>query len=592
MSRRPHLLLVRILWLAGLAAAVAIAQPASFLDLSGVVPEAGAVRWIYGHDGDGRFGLPVAGGHDCDGDGLADLAVGYMTASPFARDMAGEIYLAFGDGTTGGFVDSGVDEPTLLRIAGAGPRETAGNEVWIDDVTGDGIGDLLICRQNYRPSAARSGAGALTILAGGGELRTWAETLETVDLLAPPAELTLTTFVGANAVDRLCIWTRTGDVTGDGIADVVVGADQEDGRGRNSGAVYVIRGGGHLAIGGVIDLRDFGSTVLAGHLARITPPPGSAGYHFGATCQIGDLDGNGRAEVLAAAALARSGASLRADGAPSGSAEPSGGAPDGRLYILWDDNFPSGDWDAGFSFDVSASPGSRTVIRGEAVNVRFGEEILAGRDYDLDGRADLFVGDLLGDGTPGQDRPTSGYGHVFFDAARLRDLEFVADAPPVPLAVTRILGPSQGAIGADTAADGDFDGDGADDLAVASPVDSPHGRLSAGTIHVLFGRPGGWPAVIDLLPAHLPPPSRLRISEIHGAHGRAGGDAGDTLGYSAAAGDLDHDGRTDLITNEMVGNGLQPGTDDVGNLLVVNGLTLAGRTFGGPAVLVKTPEDP
>jgi hypothetical protein len=146
----------------------------------------------------------------------------------------------------------------------------------------------------------------------------------------------------------------------------------------------------------------------------------------------------------------------------------------------------------------------------------------------------------------------------------------------VPLTITRIFGPSANALGADTAADGDFDGDGADDLAFASPHASPQGRPIAGAIHVLFGRKGGWPAVVDLLPANLPPPKVLRIGEIHGAHGTDGADQGDTLGYSAAAGDVDHDGRTDLITNEMVGNGLGGDPVDVGNLIAVNGLAIAG----------------
>ncbi len=567
-----------VFWLLAITAAtVAVAQPTVVLDLADVSPSDGDVRWLYGHVGFGNFGLPVAGGHDCDDDGFNDLAVGHFTASPLARPLAGEVYLSFGDGTTGGFVDSGVDEPDLLRIFGAGPQETAGSEIWMDDVTGDGIGDLLICRQNFRPDMARRGAGALTILAGGSELRTFAASLDVVDLQSPPVELTLTTIVGAGDLDRLCIWARTGDVTGDGIADVVVGADQEDGQGNNAGAIYVIRGGSHLMTGDVIDLQDFGTTALAGHVAKILPPAASDGYHLGATCQIADLDGNGRAEVLAAAALARAGAAVDAEGAPPGSAEANGGAPDGEVYIAWDDNFPAGDWVAGFQFDISASPGSRTIIRGEDVNVRFGEEILGGRDYDGNGEPDLFIGDLLADGTGS--RPVSGYGHVFFDAADLKDQEFDLDTPPIPLTITRIYGPENGALGADTAADGDFDGDGRDDLAFASPHANPEGRDVAGAFHVLFGRTGGWPAVVDLLTANLPPSSVVRITEIQGASGTSGSDDGDTLGYSAAAGDIDHDGRDDLIANEMVGNGIQPNTIDVGNLIAVNGQAIAGFVF-------------
>ncbi|NIS34891.1 MAG: hypothetical protein GWN79_21355, partial [Actinobacteria bacterium] len=40
-------------------------------------------------------------------------------------------------------------------------------------------------------------------------------------------------------------------------------------------------------------------------------------------------------------------------------------------------------------------PGSHTVLYGGADNRKFGEELAGGGDYDADGRADLFVGDLF-----------------------------------------------------------------------------------------------------------------------------------------------------------------------------------------------------
>ena len=576
MSRKRLSSFILVIFAAEIGAARAGAQSDPIIDLLDVAPTDGIVRRVYGATGEGRFGVPVAGGFDCDGDGFVDYAVAYMLASPLGRFLAGEVDLVFGDGTTTGFVDTAIDDPGVLRFAGSFTRENAGSEIWMDDVTGDGLGDLLIDRQNFTADGSRLGTGALTVVVGGAALRTHAESLEFVDLAAPPPGLTLTTFIGARRHDRLGIWSRTGDITGDGIADIVVGADQEDLDGEeNRGAAYVIRGGAHLASGGVFDFIQPTLGILDEHVAKITPPPGSDGFHFGATCQIADLDGNGRAEVLVAAALNRAGATLPAFASPPDTAEGTGGAPDGTLYIAWDDNFPAGPWPAGYSFEIQDSPGSRTVINGEAVNITFGEEILGGLDYDADGTADLFVGDLVADGTAAQNRAGSGYGHVFFAAADLKGLEFDLQAPPPGLGISRILGPSPGAIGADTAAHGDFDGDGLADLAFASPLAAPQGRTKAGAVHVLFGRPGGWPPVIDLADGALPPASELRIAEIQGARGSEIGDLGDTLAYSAAAGDVDGDGRSDLILNEMVGNGLGPGTVDVGNLIVINGRALA-----------------
>jgi len=544
------------------------AQPAAIFDLAAVSPADGSHTRVLGATGSGTFGVPVAGGGDVDGDRRADVAVAYLTASPLGRTFAGEVDLVLGTGAIGGTLDTAVASASVLRIFGAGERETAGSEVWIDDVTGDGLADLLVCRQNFSRHAGRIGAGALTILSGGSHLRNRAASLSPLDLRNPPASFPVTTVVGASALDRLCIWVRTGDVTGDGIADVVVGADQEDLGGElNRGAVYVLRGGSHLRDAGTVDLASFGATGLAGHIAKVTPPPGSSGYHFGATCQIADLDGDGRGEVLAAAALNRAGAGIDAAGAPAGSAQASGGAPDGVLYIVWDDNFPSGAWTAGFSFSIPTAPGSTTSIRGETDNISFGEEVVGGLDYDADGATDLFVGDLVA-------LSAKGLGHVLYGAAALQGLTVDLDTPPPGLRITRIVGPSGGALGADTAAQGDFDGDHVGDLAFASPHASPAGRPSAGTVHVLYGRPGGWPATVDLSPADFPSPEQVRIVEIRGAHGTVGDDGGDTLAYSAAAGHVDGDGRTDLLINEMLGNGSSPAAEDVGNLLVISGAAL------------------
>ena len=439
-------------------------------------------------------------------------------------------------------------------------RSVAGGEIWGDDVTGDGLGDLLICRQNFTPGTGREGAGALTIVVGGNALREYAAGLAYLDLRDPPSAITVVTFFGVSAYDRLGIWTRTGDVTGDGMDEP------------NRGAVYVIRGGEHLNMSQTVDLADFGATALVGNLARMHPPEGSTSYHFGATCQIADLDGNGRSEVLVAAALARSGAGIRLPGAPSGTGMSFGGSTDGTLFIAWDDNFPEGAWPAGYEFTITEpSMGESSVIGGSNANSEFAEDIVGGLDYDGDGSPDLFLGDLIGNGGNGTN---SGLGYLIFDAGSLKGLNFDFDEPPEEIRFSVVAGPTAGSIGTDTTAQGDFNGDGLADLLIGNPKDDPQGRNNAGTMHVLFGQNKEWPEVIDLASARLPPPSTLRITQIDGANGRAGSDSGDIICYSAAAGDIDGDGRVDIIVNEMEGNGLSPGTVDVGNLLLISGAAL------------------
>lgn len=556
---------------------IAWTQSVTSIDLAALTPGVDPLVRVSGPNNDnggmftlGILGVPVAAGSDIDDDGFVDYAVAHFRASPFGRTQAGTVSLVFGDGTIGGSLDLAVANPGVLKIHGAaalGEREMAGSEIWMGDVTGDGIGDLLICRQNYSLNG-RVGIGALTILVGSPTLRTLALAGTEIDLAAPPPGITLFTLIGASNSDRLGIWVRTGDVSGDGTLDIVVGADQE---GPNfEGAVYVVRGGPHLAVNATVDLLSFGTTAIAGNIARIIPPNNSVDFHLGGTVQAGDLDGDGKAEVMAAATINRAGASVGA----FGNAQGSGGAPDGRLYIIWGDAFPVGAWPAGLLLDLQTLPSvNTTTISGGADNRSFGEEILGGRDYDGDGNAELFVGDLVGDGTGGA-RPTSGIGYVFYNAAALKGLSFNVDALPMGVAMTKILGPRVSAIGSDTVGDGDFNNDGIDDLMIGNPGDSPQSRTKAGSMHVFLGQNTPWPAFIDTAPNAAPP--GVSIFKIQGVLGTSGSDVGDTLCYSAAVGDMDGDGRTDIIANEMRGNGTGPNAIDSGNLLVVSGTLVPG----------------
>jgi len=530
------------------------------------------VTRVLGSTGDGRYGVPVCGGYDCNGDGFNDVAFSAMLASPFGRSSAGQIHLVFGDGTIGGLRDTATNPPNILRIIGAQPFELAGSEIWMDDVTGDGLGDLIICRQNFTADIFRQSCGAVTIISGSAQLSQLAQTGGLLDLSNPPFGIRVANIYGLNAYDRFGIWARTGDVNGDGIADLVVGADQEDLSGEeNNGAAYLFIGGGHLFISQTVDLTLAVGTLISGRWAKVIPPVNSSFFHLGGTVQIADLDGNGKGEVILTAAINRAGASLVRPGTPAFEVQSSGGAPNGRVYILWDDIWPSVPFLNGDVIDLGTTTDTNliTVIQGDIDNETFGEEILGGFDLDNDGKADLFSGDLAADGLNGVN---SGIGHIFFDAAQLKGLSFALSDPVLPAGVefTRIDGPLAGSIGADTALHGDFNGDGIDDIALGNPHDEPLSRISAGSVHVLYGRAGAWPASINLATGMLP--ASIDTALILGAKGTVGSNIGDTLCYSAAAGDINGDGVMDFIMNEMVGDGALE--DDVGNLLIIDGSSL------------------
>ena len=565
-SRMGHAAALLLLW-----ATAATGQPARTVDLAGLSDEVWLFRGL-GSVGSGSSGVPVAGGHDVDGDGLEDVAFAAMRASPLLRAQAGQVHVLFGDGTTSGTLDTAAAHPRLLQVYGDQSQEHLGSEIWIDDVTGDGIGDLLLCRQDFT-AAGRIGSGALTIVAGGPALRTLAATTGVLDLRSP-GSLDVLTLTGPAPGARLGMWVRTSDLDGDGIADILVSADQETVAGQpHAGALYLVRGGTHLAGTGTVDLAGFGQAgfPLAGQALKVLPPPTAHG-HFASTVNAADLDGDGRAEILASKALSRAGAALQPAGGFSSHA--TGGTQHGTLFILWSSAVPPSPQPWSGAVQIVAGGPDTTVLSGGPSNSRFSEELLGGLDYDGDGHADLFVGDITGNGPNGI---ASGLGYVFYRAKHLRGLNRVLPSLPFSIKTTTIYGPGVNAISSDTAAHGDVDSDGHADLMIGSPHDRPFGRIFAGTIHVLLGRRGRWPAVIDLAPGSLPPASEVEIVEIHGANGDMPGDAGDTLCYSAATGDVNGDGHVDLIANEMLGNGSN--AVDTGNLIILSGQVLSRSLF-------------
>jgi hypothetical protein len=165
-----------------------------------------------------------------DGDGLDDLAVG-ADLEDTAGMNAGAVYVFYGR-------EDRLIETVSLRTADAKlTGEAAGDRAGFDvsipgDLDGDGFDELVVGAFLHDTAGTDAGAayvffGEVVRLSG------------TVSLSAAPTKL-----LGEAAGDFAGFAVGpAGDVTDDGIDDLLVGAIMNDAGGTNSGTVYVVFGG-------------------------------------------------------------------------------------------------------------------------------------------------------------------------------------------------------------------------------------------------------------------------------------------------------------------------------------------------------------
>ncbi len=426
------------------------------------------------------------------------------------------------------------------------------------DLNGDGIDDFMLVAPSANDSRGRT-----YVIFGD-------ETPPTQSLsLADLDGLNGFRINGANSNDGAGTISPAGDVNGDGIDDIIIGANthQDEGalayviygstnrfpvdlnlgriNGSNGFAIEVTDIESHLGVevSGAGDINNDGFDDVIVSAPSAASQAGASFVVFGGGAatrpdvRLADLNGrdgfriNGVEQGDLVGITTSSAGDVNGDGIDDvliGSlADPGQKSNAGENYVVFGSNtrFPA-------ALDLADLDGTNGFsIPGLKAGDRIGDSISSAGDVNGDGLDDFIFSfeENETQGTTGGAYVVFGSNEAFpatFDLTALNGTNgFRVDAVD--------LGSSAGTSAAGV---GDVNGDGLDDVAFTAPFASPNGERDGGETYVIFGQRSGFPATVD-------------VSELDGRNGftvqgqRNAGLDGDV----AAAGDINNDGFDDIL---------------------------------------------
>ena len=517
--------------------------------------------------------------------------------------------------------DADVHSAAAVRVDGVAAGDHLGASLaGVGDINRDGVDDYIAGAPDSDALGRRSAGSAYVVYGRRGR---------------PPVELSGKrlgkdgfTIHGASPGDSAGVSVAAaGDVNGDLIDDLIVGAPNADAGGRSGGAAYVVYGR---------KTRDLADVDLARLGARgfeiATDGNGSLGYAVSgaglfngdrlADVVIGDrtAGGSGRAYVIYGQAGAdssdldvdRLGTSERARGmtvrgfqrlSRTGSAVAGGdfaadrhsdvaiGAPSfdvrgrpgsGRVNLIYGSNLAD-PADVVLSELGKGQDGRGLVINGASATENLGASLADAGDFNSDRRPDLIAG-ATGLDTGGHDSGGAYVLHVASVRRNVADLDLAAGNGAA--SVTRIDGASElDRAGAAVSAAGDGNRDGVDDVIVGAPAADPTAGAD-GAAYVVYGQAA-------------PDPADISLAEI--ASGAVADDLGfvimrvqdqdlGSLGHAVGfAGDSNRDGRAEVLVGDPDFSG---GRQGAGAVYVVSGgfeLEEPNTAISGPVITDANP---